>query len=164
MIGPFGQVLVMDWGTAKVASPAEPDDRGAEAGGAKAPPPLETSTTPLPRATATGTVIGTPGFMAPEQERRDAAHADARADVYALGALLAWLLDPATGSPRDAPRAVVAIRDRAMQRTPTRGTRRRRPSARNWRVISTACPSRRIRKELSIPVRSHVRKRAFDGS
>ncbi len=37
MIGPFGQVLVMDWGTAKVDSDAvEPDVRGAEAGGAGA--------------------------------------------------------------------------------------------------------------------------------
>ena len=59
--------------------------------------------------------------MAPEQERGDAASADARADVYALGALLGWLLDPAHGGAGDSPRAVVAIRDRAMRRDP--GTR-----------------------------------------
>jgi hypothetical protein len=43
---------------------------------------------------------------------------DARADVYALGALLGWLLDPAHGGPRDTPRPIAAIRDRAMQRNP----------------------------------------------
>ena len=137
MVGPFGQVLVMDWGTAKVqelradgigpesAEASEKADRGA-----KAPPPqlngeAESRIARVGQVrqvdqvgTGAGVVLGTPGFMAPEQARGDAAHADPRADVYALGALLGWLLDPAHGGPVVAPPAVRAIRDRAMSDEP----------------------------------------------
>ncbi len=78
MIGPFGEALVMDWGLAK--------DWGAGA------PPDERSRSDA-ALTPGGAVLGTPKFMAPEIERGDAAGADPRADVYSLGAILAFLLD-----------------------------------------------------------------------
>lgn len=53
-------------------------------------------------------VAGTPGYMPPERER------DARSDVYALGAILQFLLRD-----QDVPRALRAIVNRAMANDPS---------------------------------------------
>ena len=85
MVGSFGEVYVMDWG---VAQDSHPEGEPA--------------------------VVGTPGFMPPEQEQPHH-RVDARADIFALGAMLAHLAGPS------APSALKAIAEKA--RKPDAGER-----------------------------------------
>ena len=154
MVGPFGEVLVMDWGLAKSLQP-HPEDATTLIDQSPAPPgdtPSATpsgtgtlacapssseisnfksefpSSLPTPPAsdtsvhTAHGSILGTPGYMSPEQARGDVDDLDQRSDVFALGALLLYLL---TGRPPSSsvsqdnlPRPLAAICRKAMAAEP----------------------------------------------
>jgi serine/threonine protein kinase len=110
MVGPFGEVLVMDWGLSKIL-------RAAAAGETSPLEKMQECIAPQEKGTAHGSVLGTPGYMAPEQKRGDAA-LDERADIYSLGATLQFLLADAT--PGSIPRPLAAICAQAMAEAPER--------------------------------------------
>ncbi len=74
-----GQVKLLDFGIAK-ATPRVTEARGL----------LDPTMSPAGSATRTGAVLGTPGYMSPEQVRGE--QVDARSDVFALGTILHELL------------------------------------------------------------------------
>jgi serine/threonine-protein kinase len=78
MLGDFGEVYVLDWGIAHVMGEG-PRTSFSDIDTLDGDKTLE------------GTVLGTPGYMAPEQARGDGA-LDGRADVYALGCILYEIL------------------------------------------------------------------------
>jgi eukaryotic-like serine/threonine-protein kinase len=99
MVGKFGEVLVMDWGLAKLLN-AEIPAASNQAPKVRLPPQLSSGADTAEADTAHGVVLGTPGYMAPEQARGDVEAAGPRADVYSLGAVLGFLLDDSGRVPK----------------------------------------------------------------
>jgi eukaryotic-like serine/threonine-protein kinase len=80
-IGSDGHVKLLDFGIAKLAEAAA--DGGPHG-------LMDVTVTPTGGATRTGSVLGTPGYMAPEQVRGEPV--DARTDIFGLGAVLYEML------------------------------------------------------------------------
>ena len=111
MVGAFGEVLVMDWGVARrttvgpvagghtrTAVPQAPDSAGSHTTGTVGPGTSGDNVNE--HGTVQGTRLGTPGWMAPEQEQGRTDRIDARTDVFGLGVILRFLLGLYEGAPR----------------------------------------------------------------
>ena len=80
-----GRIKILDFGLAKLTRPTPPVRKGNQGTG--------------PRATESGVVLGTVGFMSPEQVRGEAV--DHRSDIFSFGALLYEMLTGVRAFQRD---------------------------------------------------------------
>lgn len=99
MVGTYGEVLVMDWGLAKVVGAAEPL--------LKAHTDVQLSGM-ADHETIAGTAVGTPAYMSPEQARGQLDRVDHRSDIYGLGVMLYEMLSAASPYVRGDLRRTVA--------------------------------------------------------
>ncbi|HEY1557886.1 MAG TPA: protein kinase [Kofleriaceae bacterium] len=110
VLGDFGEVYVLDWGVARVSG-----ERGERASFADIDSVDGTQT-------IAGAILGTPGYISPEQIRGDD-DLDGRADVYALGCILYEILSLVPLHPRGQPglaSALAGVEARPSLRAPGR--------------------------------------------
>ncbi len=125
MLGDFGEVYVLDWGVARVVG----DDTGEPGAVASTPgphgPDSQKPSWPdadLAGTTRAGSILGTPGYIPPEQLRGER-RLDHRADVFALGCILFEILAGEALLPHGAPALEVdyaALDARPSRRAPGR--------------------------------------------
>jgi serine/threonine protein kinase len=116
MVGAFGEVLVMDWGLAKILqSDATRSSEETIVATAPSSDAVRADTaTQITSPTQDGMVMGTPGFMSPEQAQGKSSSLDARTDIFSLGKLLETMVKPKKNSTAfRIPRVLGAICEKA---------------------------------------------------
>ena len=106
MIGGFGEVLVVDWGIAKILGQTEENMEEF----------VETNNVEVGRmVTRMGMVAGTPAYMSPEQAHGDIKKLSFQSDVYTLGAILYEIL---SGQPPYSGRSAVEVVEKVRKSKP----------------------------------------------
>lgn len=88
-------VTVLDWGLARRCSPADASGSGSR--------------------TVAGAIMGSPGYMSPEQAKGDSARTDPRTDVFSLGVILYRIMTDVQPFEGETPREAIL---RAIYRVP----------------------------------------------
>ncbi len=85
VLGKFGETMVVDWGIAKLVDAHDDSQLGAEE-------TLHLREDPNATATRTGSYLGTPAYMSPEQATGKVREVGPWSDVFGLGAMLYHIL------------------------------------------------------------------------
>jgi hypothetical protein len=166
MVGDFGEVLVADWGVAKLIEHADESRHVVKAVSSIATD--EAAETPRPAgpidvksiragqkawATQSGTVIGTPAYMSPEQAT--GAAVDERTDVYALGVILYEILCGEVPFDDEDPVRTIA---RVLTETPPRPSQKNPSAPRALEALALRLLEKQAeRRTITIPqIRAHV--------
>jgi len=121
ILGDFGEVIVLDWGLAKLVGAASADPGSTAPVSVPEPelPPIALALAEEPHATVPGQVVGTPAYMAPEQAEGRLDQIGVRTDVYGLGAILYEIL---TGRAPFSSDNTARLLQRVIHEEPTRPT------------------------------------------
>jgi eukaryotic-like serine/threonine-protein kinase len=141
MLGDFGEVYVLDWGVARVL-----DDESAK--------PSVRDIAALEGETQVGSVMGTPGYMAPEQALGYAM--TPAIDIYALGCVLFEILTCEPLHPRGAGGAASAIA------RPTEVPSARRPDLAIPPELDAACVAALAEDPVARPSARELARRIQD--
>jgi PAS domain S-box-containing protein len=109
ILGDFGEVIVLDWGLAKLLG--QPDTKETD----RSPTPPDYPQDP--GLTVQGEIVGTPAYMAPEQADGRLDQIDHRTDIYGLGAILYEIL---TGQPPFTGSNTMEVLQKAVRGNPAR--------------------------------------------